>query len=214
MKIAEPDVSLTDFLLTAECLVLAWLMTEPSTSAVVQAWFIVAFLSVGISALLGGISHGFLSRNETTLEKLVWRSTIAMLGVTALSMWILATEIIFGASATVYVSIAAGLALIGYVAVVIARHPPFALALAYYLPAATYLLLAFSVAAYDSGNGKLLIGTGGMVLSLIAAWIQQKQISLHRKYFNHNALYHLLQAIALVLIYWAARELIRTPPVH
>jgi len=214
MKIAEPDVSLTDFLLTVECLGLAWLMAGPATNTVLQAWFIVAFLSVGISALLGGISHGFLSRNETTLDKLVWRSTIALLGVTSLSMWILATEIIFGTAVSVYAGVVAGIALVGYVFVVVSRHPSFALALAYYLPAATYLLVAFSVAAYGSGNGTLLIGTGGMALSLIAAGVQQKQISLHRKYFNHNALYHLLQAIALGLIYWAAHELIRTPPVY
>jgi len=213
MKIAEPDVSLTDFLLTAECMALAWLLTGPAENPLVQAWFIVAFLSVGISALLGGISHGFLTKNENAVHKLVWRSTIAMLGVTALSMWVLATEIIFGATASEYVTIVAGLALVGYVFVVVSRHPPFALALAYYMPAAAYLLLAFSVAAMHSGNKLLLIGTGGMALSLIAAWVQHKKISLHRRFFNHNALYHVLQGIALVGIYVAAYELLRTPPV-
>jgi hypothetical protein len=52
-----------------------------------------------------------------------------------------------------------------------------------------------------------------MALSLLAAWIQHKRIGLHQRFFNHNALYHVVQAIALVLIYWAARELIRTPPI-
>jgi len=32
---------------------------------------------------------------------------------------------------------------------------------------------------------------------VVAAAVQQARIALHPNYFNHNALYHLLQAIAL-----------------
>jgi hypothetical protein len=42
------------------------------------------------------------------------------------------------------------------------------------------------------------------VLTLVAAAVQQARIALHPTYFNHNALYHLLQAIALFLIFRAA----------
>ena len=44
-----------------------------------------------------------------------------------------------------------------------------------------------------------------MVLTLVAAVVQQRKISLHPVYFNHNAFYHAIQAVALVLIYVGAR---------
>jgi hypothetical protein len=48
--------------------------------------------------------------------------------------------------------------------------------------------------------------------AFVAAGIQQGGIGLHPVYFNHNALYHLVQGIALALIFLAARGLLREPP--
>ena len=47
-----------------------------------------------------------------------------------------------------------------------------------------------------------------MVVTLVAAAIQQLEIGIHPTYFNHNALYHLLQAVGLVLLMIAFRGLI------
>jgi hypothetical protein len=48
-----------------------------------------------------------------------------------------------------------------------------------------------------------------VALSFVAAAVQQTETSLHPLYFNHNALYHLIQAFALLLIFLAARGLLR-----
>jgi len=48
-----------------------------------------------------------------------------------------------------------------------------------------------------------------LLATLIAAAIQQLQIAMHPTYFNHNAIYHLLQAVALALLLVAFRGLIR-----
>jgi hypothetical protein len=53
-----------------------------------------------------------------------------------------------------------------------------------------------------------LIGTIGMLLTLVAAGVQHFRISLHPHYFNHNAFYHLLQGIALFMIFVAARHFV------
>ena len=45
-------------------------------------------------------------------------------------------------------------------------------------------------------------------ISLFAALIQQLRVALHPVYFNHNALYHVLQAIALDLVFLASRRLV------
>jgi len=40
---------------------------------------------------------------------------------------------------------------------------------------------------------------------LLASYLQQRGVGLHPIYFNHNALYHALQAVALLLIFVARR---------
>jgi len=54
----------------------------------------------------------------------------------------------------------------------------------------------------------MLYGLAGTMLTLVAAIIQRKEIKLHSRYFNHNAFYHLVQAIALLMIFMAARKMI------
>jgi Family of unknown function (DUF6962) len=41
---------------------------------------------------------------------------------------------------------------------------------------------------------------------MVAAIVQKRQIALHATYFNHNALYHLIQMIAFVMIFLAGRH--------
>jgi hypothetical protein len=42
----------------------------------------------------------------------------------------------------------------------------------------------------------------------MGAAVQQLRIGLHPAYFNHNALYHLVQAVALALVFAACRDLL------
>jgi hypothetical protein len=41
---------------------------------------------------------------------------------------------------------------------------------------------------------------------LFAAAAQQAKIGIHPVYFDHNSLYHVLQAIALFMVFLVARE--------
>jgi hypothetical protein len=45
----------------------------------------------------------------------------------------------------------------------------------------------------------------GLALSVVAAVLQQQRVAVHPVYFDHNALYHLVQAIALVVLYRGLR---------
>ena len=91
-----------------------------------------------------------------------------------------------------------------YTLVVLFITDAFAAAITNYLPATLFLLAAFFVAYRGTGSMPLALGLGGLVLTVMAAGVQQARIALHPTYFNHNALYHLLQAIALFLIFRAA----------
>src|SRR5205823_6043329 len=53
----------------------------------------------------------------------------------------------------------------------------------------------------------IAIGVAGLGLIFIAAAAQQARIALHPRYFNHNALYHLIQALALWLLFLGLRRL-------
>src|SRR6266700_3934420 len=52
------------------------------------------------------------------------------------------------------------------------------------------------------GNASWMLISGGLALSMLAALLQQARIAIHPVYFDHNALYHVVQALALVLLYF------------
>ena len=68
-----------------------------------------------------------------------------------------------------------------------------------------FALIAFVLAYRASGAAVLLFAIAGIVLSLIAAVIQQTHTAALG--LTHNALYHLVQAAGLLLIFLTARGL-------
>ncbi len=52
----------------------------------------------------------------------------------------------------------------------------------------------------------------GLLLTFVAAYVQQAKIGLNPQYFNHNALYHLIQAVALGMFFLSARQLTKAAP--
>jgi hypothetical protein len=51
-------------------------------------------------------------------------------------------------------------------------------------------------------------------LSIVAALSQQARIAIHPVYFDHNALYHVLQGIALVMLFIGFRRVSGPNPAH
>lgn len=95
-----------------------------------------------------------------------------------------------------------------YSAYVLLLNQNFAVAVANYLPAAIFLLVAF-VNVYKQTSHKLaFIALIGLIMTFVAAGIQQLEISIHAKYFSHNALYHIVQALGLYLIFRGATFII------
>jgi len=104
------------------------------------------------------------------------------------------------------VATAAWVAFAAYAFVVIFLTDAFLVAIVNYLPSTLFLIIAFFVAYRAQPSRPLLAGLSGLVLTLIAAAVQQSQIALHPR-FNHNALYHVLQAVALFLVFRASQVL-------
>ena len=194
----EPDVTITDFLLAAEALTFAVLIAR-STATPLQRWFIVFFSATALASLAGGAVHGFFADSRA-----LWRFVLIALGVVSASAWAIGARLLFTNRVAGFITTAALMELAVYSLLVVFVTDSFSIAIANYLPSTLFLIVAF-FASYRSGAGTpVAIGLSGLVLTLVAAAVQQARIALHPTYFNHNALYHLLQAIALFLIFRAA----------
>ena len=208
MTLIEPDVALTDFGLAAECALFAgWLQWRTLRDSPLRRWFVVLFAALGIGALLGGITHGFFPDAQAHASRIVWIATLIAIGVAALASWAVGAHVLFAKTTARWLVMAAALLFALNVAVVLSVSQSFLVAIAFYAPAIVFALIAFVLAYRASGNPSMLLAVAGIVLSLIAAVIQQTQTGIVALGLSYNALYHLVQAAGLLLIFLTARGL-------
>ncbi|HEV8306681.1 MAG TPA: hypothetical protein VGW35_03360 [Methylomirabilota bacterium] len=203
----EPDVTLTDYGLAAECALLAYLVGRlDRPRAALRQRFVLFFGSAGLAALLGGTVHGFFLDPTTASARLLWPATLLAVGLSALAAWAIGARMQFtGAVARRLEAVAAVEWLAYALAVVLGGAQAFAFVILNYLPAAVFLFVAFVLAYRRTGAQPLLVGTLGLVGTFVAAAVQYGRLALHPVYMNHNALYHVIQAGALLLLYQGAR---------
>jgi hypothetical protein len=206
MTLLEPDVALTDFGLAAECALFAgWLLARARGRAPVLRWFVILFAALGLGALLGGISHGFLADHQSALSHWVWIATMLAIGVVALAGWAIGAHLLLTGAAVRGVLLLAGGLFAVYAAVVLFVSQSFAVAVINYIAGTVFALAAFVLVYARRRAAHMLPGIAGLVLSFAAAGIQQGRIGLPALGLTHNALYHLVQALALLLIFLTAR---------
>jgi len=210
MTLMEPDVALTDYGLAIECMVLAGLIYAYGAQGnALRFRFIAFFIALGVAALIGGTFHGFFGNQSPLGLTVLWPATLVAIGMAALALWSIGATLIFSERVANWVLWGALFAFGVYVLLILFSSRAFWIAIINYIPAAIFLFVALLVMYSRNGMRYLLVGVGGIVLTFIAATIQYTGISIHPRYFNHNALYHLIQAVALFLIYWTARVLVR-----
>jgi len=210
--IAEPDVALTDYALFVESVLFCFWIYARNRSHPLTRWFLLLFGSIALASAFGGTVHGFLTNPQSPVSRAFWYATMILLGLTALSEFGIAARMSFAARAAKFVVVAA-LAIFGlYVATVLFWNAEFRLAILDYLVGLVFLSVAFVYAYAHTREASIALGVLGLVLTVVASVLQQARVSPHPRYFNHNALYHLLQAIALFFIYRAARHLVTMLP--
>ncbi len=210
LNIAEPDVTLTDYGLALECALFAVLLYRlRDSSGPVRFWFIVFFASLGAAALAGGTVHGFLYDETTQTYNMLWNATLIAIGVVALSAWMIGSRFEFVRRADYLARWTGAVLFIGYCVIVLMVRNTFAVAIVHYLPAVFFLLYAFASSYFRSRQPYLLTGLTGLSLMLVAAGVQQLGIALHPVYFDHNAIYHLIQAVAVLMLFLSARGIVR-----
>jgi hypothetical protein len=169
----------------------------------------VFFLSIAIAAVAGGTVHGFFLNESSLGSRVLWPLALIAIGITALSGIHIGTALQFSHSTALLIN-RIGLAIfLAYILTVLFIRSDFLIAILDYLPALLFLGVAFLRAFSRHRHPASLIGFSGICLMFVAAAIQQAQLGIHPLYFNHNELYHLLQAIALFMLFLAARESIK-----
>jgi hypothetical protein len=206
----EPDVALTDYAVAVECAAFVVLLArERGRCEGLRVWFSVLFASVGAASLFGGTVHGFFLDPSSAGQAVLWPATLLAIGVTAFAAWAIGATLLFSKRVARGVILGAAMQFLLYGAIVLCVSQDFRVAILGYLPAALFLLAAFGATCRRRKERGLPAGAWGMALALIASVAQQLRIGIHPLYFNHNALYHVVQAAALFLVFLEGRRLIR-----
>ena len=184
MNVAEPMTLITDLLLTIAALVFAARLWR------VHRMWALAFLFTAAGSFFGGMHHGFAPSMAPIAALLLWKATLFSIGIA--SFFLLAGS---GRAWT----IVAIVKLVIYMSWMIV-HNDFVWVIADY--GLTLLLIGIAQLARRGPSTPWVIGS--IVVSVIAALVQQSRFALHR-HFNHNDLYHLTQMVALWLLYRCGR---------
>jgi hypothetical protein len=203
----QVDVSLTDYALTVECAWFAYRIARLRTvTSLFRAAFMVFFFSIAVAAAAGGTVHGFFLDKSLLGYRILWPFTLIVMGITALSGVHIAAALQFSRPVAVYINRVALAGFLVYIVTVLFIRRDFLVAILGYLPALIFVGEAFLLAHLRKKTPAFLVGFLGVCVMLFAAVTQQAKLGIDPRYFDHNALYHVLQAVALFMLFFAARE--------
>ena len=203
---SELVTMLTDYGLAATAVWLAWKLVRANDSRAAALWAL-AFAVTGVAAVVGGSVHGFAPVFPPGLMRGLRTFTVMAIGLASAC---LLAGVVFAVSAPgprrrVLIGLCA-LKLAVYLAWVV-RYPQFRYA-AYDAAPVGLLVLAFLLRWWGKERSPAAAhGVAGMLLSIAGAVLQQSRLGIHPVWFNHNDLYHVVQAVALWLLQRAALSL-------
>ena len=204
----EVAVTLTDYALAVEGCLLAWLLSKIDDGVPeIRRWFIWFLAALAFTAAVGGTVHGFFPDEESMGYAILWRTTLVSLGFLAFTGWGMGAAMALPHKWARIVTAVAAIEFISYAAFVLFVSQAYLVGVINYLPASCFVLAAFVWLWAGRGVKAARWGVVGILLTFVAAGVQTAGVSVHPVYLDHNTLYHLIQAIALVFIYLVGRGL-------
>jgi hypothetical protein len=198
--IHEPATLATDMLLALLGGWLAWRLRKRVTSNNSAAiWWCRALLAMAASALVGGLYHGFAPNFHAAVDGVWWRLVLSLICVMGLTMEVSLIHEIAPAWPG-WMRVVVVKFLLSVAAVIV--WPDFRVAMADYGLA----MLAWVAAALILRRGWRIWMLSGVGLSAVAGWVQQSGWGLTPG-FNHNDVFHVIQALALLGFYRAGCRL-------
>lgn len=201
---AEVFVALSDYFIALECGVFAVLLTRDMSIARFQAWVVAFFVAASLSALLGGVTHGFLADVSAQMRRFFWLASMISIGLGGLTAYVISIELLGICRSWLWLAL---LAFLVYVWDILFISADFRTAVAFYLPATVLLLVSFLVVYFRRRQRAPLIGAGATLLSFAAAFVQQSGWDLHAVYLDHNTVFHLIQAVSFYGLFVAFRSM-------
>jgi hypothetical protein len=199
--IHDPDVVFTDLGLALLGGYFAWrLRRRPG---------VVLMAGLACAALWGAVFHGWFPAGTATRPGLiVWLAvavSILVVAAALLDMTILVLGAWLTPGASRGITIARPAVIwaycLAFIAVVLFVDESFATIVWLYGPVLLLALGAAAFAAVRAHDRSWGLVAAGLGLSALAALAQRAGVALHARYFDHNAMYHLIQAAALVVLY-------------
>lgn len=199
--IHEPDVVFTDLglaILGAYFGQRLWRRSASGTPARAGA---VLMGGLASAAFWGAVFHAFFPADTATPGGFAaWIPVALSIMVTAATMLHLGLGILAPGLPSHSKRLIVGSYAAVFAAVVLLVDESFSSIVRFYVPALLLLLISALRQAVRRRSGWMLIA-GGLFLSILAAWLQQAQVSVHPAYFDHNAVYHVVQSVALVILF-------------
>jgi hypothetical protein len=206
--VTEPDVTLTDVGLAIECGIFALLIARRWPSATpLSFWFAVFFASIGVAALAGAAVHGRFLPDSTSA---LWLVPLVALGVTALAAWRITAALLDETMTASWLARLAAIDFVVYCGVVLFVTRSFTIAIVNYVPALTVLFILFVRESRRHRAAGPRWGATALALMFVGSIVQFQRVAVHPVYFNHNALYHAIEAITLLFMFGASRWAIAT----
>jgi hypothetical protein len=188
MTIHEPMTLATDYLLAASALLFAAGLWRVS-----RLWSL-AFVCTALASLAGGSFHGFAPMLDPAFAAALWKITLLAVGCASFFL-------LTGTSRTL--AVFAAIKLVVYASWMI-THDDFVWVIADYGSTLLIVGAVFMTRWLRQRHPATPWVLGSIVISVIAALVQQSGLALHR-HFNHNDLYHLIQIVALWLLFRGGR---------
>jgi hypothetical protein len=201
LTVNDPDVVLTDIGLAVLGGYLGWRLWRAPKRHTAQRAGGLIMLSLASAAFWGALFHALFPTGTTTLQGLLaWAPVVISIVVAASTMLRLALHLLVPQLPSWLVgTILLGYALsFGVVALLIDES--YRSVVYFYVPVLLLLFSGASGCAIRGRSGWSLVAIG-LLVSLTAAILQQFRVAIHPSYFDHNAVYHLVQATALILLY-------------
>ena len=193
----EPITMLTDYVLGVLALAFGYgmLCKNRIDGQLARSLWAYAFLSLSLSALVGGTYHGFQWQDNH--GDLLWKATTLSMGFTSLFMTASVVYANCGGRMRRSWLVIAGIKFLIYLGLVMTRDD-FLLVIADYGSVMLAILVIALIQIFRRTRPEAPWLAAGVGVSLIAAGVQASDISLHER-FNHNDLFHVIQIPALYL---------------
>jgi drug/metabolite transporter (DMT)-like permease len=205
----EPSTLLTDYALGSLCAWLAWRLygvARQTRQRAVRIWAL-AFAATSLGSFTAGTYHGFQLMLPPALATMVWTTTTLVVGLAACLLLTATLVATVRRRVRRWWLFVVWAQFVAYAAWML-RHHEFVYVIAEY-GAAMLCVFALVIASARLRTAARWV-TAGIGVTIAAAVVQQSGFDLHR-HLNHNDLQHLVQMIAVWLLYRGGARLSDAP---